>query len=102
MVNRIRIMKVCIVFIGLAIMTGHLQAQQTAVSTSKETKGVSLTIYNQNFAVVRETREISLAEGVNDIRYEDVAAKIDPTSISFKSLTSPGDVAVREQNYQYD
>jgi len=79
-----------------------LAAQQKVLTTSKDVKGVSLTIYNQNFAVIREKREFGLHEGINLVRYEDVAAQIDPTSLSFKSLTAPNSVAVREQNYQYD
>lgn len=78
------------------------QAQHQVTSTAQDTRGVSLTVYNQNFAVVRENRQVTLREGVNFVRYEDVAAQIDPTSISFKSLTAPNAVAVREQNYQYD
>ncbi|MGQ9737705.1 MAG: DUF4139 domain-containing protein [Armatimonadota bacterium] len=92
-------------FVWVSLLMGTvltMQAQTTVTSTAKETQGVSLTIYNQNFAVVRENRQISLKEGVNFVRYEDVAAQIDPTSISFKSLTAPNAVAVREQNYQYD
>ncbi|MCS7308647.1 MAG: DUF4139 domain-containing protein [Armatimonadetes bacterium] len=83
-------------------VTYVIEAQNQVTSTSQDTKGVSLTVYNQNFAVVRETRQITLKEGVNFVRYEDVAAQIDPTSLSFKSLTAPHAVAVREQNYQYD
>lgn len=77
-------------------------AQHMVTSTAQDIRGVSLTVYNQNFAVVRENRQITLRSGVNFVRYEDVAAQIDPTSISFKSLTAPNAVAVREQNYQYD
>jgi len=67
-----------------------------------ESSGVSLTIYNQNFGLVRDTRSVELANGINHVRFEDVAAKIDPTSVSFTSLTAPNQVVVREQNYQYD
>ncbi len=96
----LRNMLVCATLLMGATMT--MEAQTTVTSTAKDTRGVSLTIYNQNFAVVRENRQINLKEGVNFVRYEDVAAQIDPTSISFKSLTAPNAVAVREQNYQYD
>ncbi|MCU0516939.1 MAG: hypothetical protein MUC60_08740 [Oscillatoria sp. Prado101] len=78
------------------------EAQNTTVSTGTDSKGFSLTIYNQDFAVVREQRQIHLNQGTNFVRYEDVAAQIDPTSISLKSLTAPNGVVVREQNYQYD
>jgi hypothetical protein len=69
---------------------------------TSESQGVSLTIYNQDFGLVRDLRKISLVEGVNHVRFEDVAARIDPTSVSFQSLTAPNAVVVHEQNYQYD
>jgi hypothetical protein len=53
------------------------------------------------YGVVRETRKIDLAAGENVIRFIDVAAGIDPTTVAFKSLTAP-ETAVLEQNYEYD
>lgn len=76
--------------------------QNTLISTAKDSKGFSLTIYNQDFAVVREQRQLTLDQGTNFVRYEDVSAQIDPTSMTLKSLTAPDTLAVREQNYQYD
>lgn len=65
-------------------------------------KGVAITVYNQNFGLVKDSREVTLKDGINYLRFEDVAAGIDPTTVSFTSLTAPNAVAVREQNYQYD
>jgi hypothetical protein len=65
-------------------------------------EGVSLTVYNQNFAVVREVRTLKVPEKVSEIRFRDVAKKIDPTSVHFKSLTDPGGTTVLEQNYEFD
>ena len=67
-----------------------------------QSKNVSVTVYNQDFGIVRETRNLFLREGTNFVRFEDVAEKIDPTTVSFKSLTSPDAVSVLEQNFQYD
>ncbi len=64
--------------------------------------GVGLTIYNDNFAVVRESREMSFDAGVNTVRFTDVAAAIDPTSVNFKCLSAPGAISILEQNYEYD
>ncbi len=77
-------------------------AQPSVVSDPESQQGVSLTIYNQGFAVVREVRPINLQQGMNLVRIEGVAAQIDPTSISIQSLDHPGSLSVREQNYQYD
>jgi len=64
--------------------------------------GLSLTVYNQGTALVRDRRQIQLREGVNELRFGDVAASIDPTSVLFRSLTDPSGTAVLEQNYEYD
>lgn len=54
------------------------------------------------YGVVRENREIQLDKGENVVRFTDVAAEIDPTTVSFGSLTSPAAASVLEQNYEYD
>lgn len=59
-----------------------------------------LTVYNQNFGVVKEIRDIDLVEGLNTVMIQDVAKLIDPTSVSIKDLT--GSMQVLEQNYLYD
>jgi hypothetical protein len=64
--------------------------------------GVALTIYNENFAVVKERRQMDFAEGQNTVRFTDVASQIDPTSVLFESLDFPELVKLLEQNYEYD
>ena len=62
-----------------------------------EQKNLSLTIYNTNLGVVRDTREFNLTKGNATINVTDVAQQIDPTSVKIKF---EGEVI--EQNYQYD
>lgn len=85
--------------LSLFLQTQSAIAQEVTMSDSQ---GVSLTVYNQNFGLVRDVRSITLSPGINNVRFEDVAAQIDPTSVSFQSLSAPNTVVVREQNYQYD
>ena len=74
-----------------------------AVSLEQQAgEGVSLTIYNDNFGVIREARKMKFEQGVNTIRFTDVASAIDPTSVNFKSLSVPDAVTILEQNYEYD
>ncbi len=63
---------------------------------------VQLTVYNQNIALVRDSRSFELDRGVNEVRFSDVASQIDPTSVHFRSLTDPEGTTVLEQNYEYD
>ncbi|MER2600488.1 MAG: DUF4139 domain-containing protein [Caldilineales bacterium] len=73
-----------------------------AAPAQSEDKTVELTVYNQNVALVSETRPVTLKSGLNEVVYSDVAAQIDATSVSFKSLTDPEGTAVLEQNFEYD
>ena len=54
------------------------------------------------YAVVRQERAIGLSRGVNTVRFADVAAFIDPTTVMFESLTDPAGTSVIEQNFQFD
>ncbi len=63
---------------------------------------VAVTIYNSNLALVRDVRQLELRKGRSEIKFQDVAAQIDPTSVYFSSLTSAEDVAILEQNFEYD
>ncbi|MCK4244846.1 MAG: DUF4139 domain-containing protein [Candidatus Omnitrophica bacterium] len=65
-------------------------------------KEISLTIYNQNFGLVKDIRYLSLKKGLNIIRFVDVAREIDATSVSFKSLRAPESCIIQEQNFEYD
>ena len=53
------------------------------------------------YAVVRQDRTVKVSSGRSTIRFTDVAALIDPTTVSFTSLTDP-ETRVLEQNFQFD
>ncbi|MBA7564923.1 hypothetical protein ES708_06592 [subsurface metagenome] len=61
---------------------------------------VSLTVYNNDLAIVKSVEEMSFIKGLQAISLTDVASRIDPTSVRFTS--SDGNVTVLEQNYRYD
>jgi hypothetical protein len=54
------------------------------------------------YAVVKTERDLELARGRGELRFVDVAALIDPTTVRFESLTDPDGTQVLEQNYQFD
>ena len=65
-------------------------------------ESVALTVYNDGSAIVRETRTIDVPKDKGEIRFEEVAATIDPTTVKFRSLTDPEGTSVLEQNFEYD
>ena len=79
-----------------------LSAPLAAKESSPEGNSVAVTVYNSNFAVIKEHRPIVFDKGLNTIRFTDVASSIDPTSVSFQCISSPGKISILEQNYEYD
>lgn len=63
---------------------------------------LSVSIYNNNLGLVREVRALDLNKGLQEYRFVDVAAQIDPTSVHFKTIESTSDVSLLEQNFEYD
>jgi hypothetical protein len=53
------------------------------------------------YAMVRHERAIRLENGRSTVKFTDVAALIDPTTVTFASLTEPR-TRVMEQNFQFD
>jgi hypothetical protein len=61
-----------------------------------------LTVYNQNFAVVKERRTMSLARGESEVRVSDITAHLEPDSVVLRDLSRPDSIRILEQNYESD
>ena len=62
----------------------------------------ALTIYNQNFAVIRETLPLDLKSGNNTIRFNGTTAQVEPDSVILRDPSGRIAVTVLEQNYRND
>src|SRR5206468_9800822 len=65
-------------------------------------RDVMVTVYNGNLGLVKDTRDARLDAGTLEVKFMDVAAQIDPTSVHLKSLTDVSGLKILEQNYEYD
>lgn len=81
-------------------LTIYSSAQPGAISPEQYRPGSGQTV--PGYALVRHERDIPLKTGRNNVRFGDVARDIDPTTVSFESLTDPDNTRVVEQNYQFD
>lgn len=79
-----------------------LLAAQEAVTTLKDQKALAVTIYNDNLALVKDTREVRLAKGEARLAFQEVSAQIRPETALLRSLTHPKDFWVAEQNFDFD
>jgi len=78
------------------------QSASAGTTTEKDQTDLSVTVYNSNLALVRDVRQIRVQSGIAPLRFEDVAASINPATVHFRSLTDPAKLSVIEQNYEYD
>lgn len=64
--------------------------------------GPALTIYNQNFAVVRETLPLDLQAGVNAIRFSGATTQVEPDSVLLRDASGQVALRILEQSYRAD
>jgi hypothetical protein len=99
-----------------------------SADVAKPAEGVSLTVYSSadpagfdpqrfiqqqrmsgmdnvwgvpGYGVVKVVRKVAVPKGIGMLAFTDVAAWIDPTTVSFNDLDDPS-TAVLEQNFQFD
>ena len=71
----------------------------TTLATSAEP---ALTIYNQNFAVVRDTVPLDLKSGANAVIYSGATAQVEPDSVILRDPAGKHSLQILEQNYRND
>ncbi len=62
----------------------------------------SLTIYNEDFAVVRQEIPLDLKAGENQATIQDITIHLEPDSVILRDLSGKHTVRVLEQNYRAD
>jgi hypothetical protein len=62
----------------------------------------ALTIYNQNFAVVRDTVPLDLKQGTSDVRFTETTAHLETDSVILRDPNGKVKLQILEQNYRND
>ena len=57
----------------------------------------TLTIYNQDFAVVRQRLRLNLQSGVTKVRYEEITAQVEPDSVVLRDANGRRSLEILEQ-----
>ncbi len=79
-------------------------AGKPAAGSSQAAAGdrdVAVTVYNENLGVVKDRRRFTLASGISELRFTDVASLIDPTSVHLRPL-GKSTIEVITQDYRFD
>ncbi len=93
--------------LSLAVLVLALAARASAdpgerVSTLADQRGVGITIYNADLALVRDRRRLTLPRGESRLALRDVSAKIQPETALLQSVGAPDRLTLIEQNFNYD
>lgn len=84
-------------FLGVLLLSSSLHAQPVAPGRSAQ-GDVAVTIYNDNLALVQDTRQISIPAGRSRQEFPDVSGQIRAETVSFAA----DGTAIVEQNFDYD
>ncbi|MBN2570363.1 MAG: DUF4139 domain-containing protein [Deltaproteobacteria bacterium] len=95
-----RIILFCVIILFMA--TSAMGEGPVSKSTAEDQTAVEITVYNSNLGLVKETRRIDIPSGQGELRFMDVASRINPVTVHVKSVNSPKLFTVVEQNYEYD
>lgn len=61
---------------------------------------LAVTIYNDQFAMVKDVREITFDKGNSDLYFTDVSSNIQTETVTFKAVNATESIKVYEQNYE--
>ena len=76
--------------------------QSEAAADTPESSQPSLTIYNGNFAVVRQFLPLDLKPGTNEVQFTEVTGQLEPDSVMLRDPSGSRLLQVLEQNYRND
>lgn len=82
----------------LKLILGFLTIAASALFAQSQ-----ITIYNKNFATIKERRTLTLKQGLNELRVTDVTGQLEPDSVVLRSLgPATSTIRILEQNYERD
>jgi len=91
-----------IVLLLLLLSAGSgIAASPEKVSTLADQKEVAVTIYNENLALVKDQRTLTLPVGESILAFREVSGRMRPETALLQSR-SQQDIVVIEQNFDFD
>jgi hypothetical protein len=91
------------IIIGLAVVHASWAApRDEVVSTLSDQRGVAVTIYNDNLALVKDARTVVLARHANQLAWRGVSAQMRPETAQLRNVSNPVGFRLLEQNFDFD
>ncbi|MFY9529709.1 MAG: hypothetical protein WBC04_07285 [Candidatus Acidiferrales bacterium] len=92
----------CALFLNSAWFAPVRSALATNVANDQPGITPALTIYNQQFAVVRQMLPLDLKSGLTHVQVTDITAHLEPDSVILRPLDASRRLQILEQNYRND
>ena len=69
-------------------------------SEIKRQESLAVTIYNNDFAMVKDVRNIQFDKAESVLYFTDVSTNIQTETVTFKAMENPESIRVYEQNFE--
>src|SRR5919108_2853855 len=92
-------------FAAVAAALAFSQANATVQerpSSLTDQQAIAVTIYNENLALIKDTRHVTLESGANRLALREVSGRMRPETASLRSISHPGALQLIEQNFDFD
>lgn len=90
------------VIFSIITCNSHAAAVDEKVSTAQDQESIAITIYNENLALIKDSRKVILDQDINRLAWRDVSAQIRPETALLRNLTAPSKFRLLEQNFDFD
>ena len=95
---------------GIAIFCLHVVAAPAdqrdqrgeQVTTALDQKELAVTIYNDDLALVKDTRRVNLEREFNKLAWRGVSAQMRPETALLRNINHPTGFRLQEQNFDFD
>ncbi|HZX32191.1 MAG TPA: DUF4139 domain-containing protein [Rhodocyclaceae bacterium] len=97
-------MKLRWIGLGALVLAGHGMAAEAAkevVSGGAEREATAITVYNEDLALVKERRKVTLPAGLSRLSLREVSGQMRPETALLKAV-SGHPVSLVEQNFDFD
>jgi hypothetical protein len=75
--------------LSLIFSISDAYAAPESTTTLKDQQEVAVTIYNENLALIKDTRKVNMPLGENRLAWRDVSARMRPETALLRNLTHP-------------
>ena len=82
--------------------TGYTASRNEVSTTPADQQAISLSIYNNNLALIKDTRRIKLARDTNMLAWRGVSAQMRPETAQLRSVSSTSGFLIQEQYFDFD